>query len=103
MVTGQMTSPGTGEVKLQALTSLGLCPDHEALAIEGDSGPLRAQKIDLDEHQIHFPRWHSGQESSCQCRRCKKCGFDPWVRKIPCRRTWQPTPVLSHLAPLSMG
>ena len=21
-------------------------------------------------------------------------GFDPWVRKIPCRRKWQPTPVL---------
>jgi len=22
-----------------------------------------------------------------------KHGFDPWVRKIPWRRTWQPTPV----------
>ena len=22
-------------------------------------------------------------------------GFDPWVRKIPCRREWQPTPVFS--------
>ena len=21
-------------------------------------------------------------------------GLDPWVRKIPCRRKWQPTPVL---------
>ena len=21
------------------------------------------------------------------------CGFDPWIRKIPWRRTWQPTPV----------
>ena len=20
-------------------------------------------------------------------------GFDPWVRKIPCKRAWQPTPV----------
>ena len=29
-------------------------------------------------------------ESACQCRRC---GFDPWVGKIPCRRKWQPTPV----------
>ena len=25
-----------------------------------------------------------------QCRRCR---FDPWVRKIPWRRKWQPTPV----------
>ena len=23
----------------------------------------------------------------------KRCGFDPWVGKIPCRRAWQPTPV----------
>ena len=21
----------------------------------------------------------------------KRCGFDPWVRKIPWRRKWQPT------------
>jgi len=34
-----------------------------------------------------------GKESACQCRRCKKCGFDPWVGKIPWRRKWQPTPV----------
>ena len=26
-----------------------------------------------------------GKESACQCRRRKKCGFDPWVRKIPWR------------------
>ena len=32
----------------------------------------------------------SGKESTCQCRRCK---FNPWVRKIPWRRKWQPTPV----------
>ena len=23
----------------------------------------------------------------------QRCGFDPWVRKIPCRREWLPTPV----------
>ena len=28
-------------------------------------------------------RGHSGRESACQCRSCKKHGFDPWVRKIP--------------------
>ena len=26
-------------------------------------------------------------------RRCKRCGFDPWVGKILWRRKWQPTPV----------
>ena len=35
----------------------------------------------------------SGEESSCQCRRCNRCGFDPWVGEIPWRRKWQPIPV----------
>jgi len=26
---------------------------------------------------------------------CRRLGFDPWVRKIPWRRKWQPTPVFS--------
>ena len=34
----------------------------------------------------------SGKEP-CQGRRHKRCGFDPWVGKIPWRRAWQPTPV----------
>ena len=37
-----------------------------------------------------LPRWFSGKECACQCRRC---GFDPWVGKIPCRKKWQPPPV----------
>ena len=32
--------------------------------------------------------------ANCQCRRCKRHRFDPWVRKIPWRRKWQPAPVL---------
>ena len=36
-----------------------------------------------------LPWWLSSEESFCQCRRL---GFDPWVRKIPWRRIWQPTP-----------
>ena len=53
----------------------------------------------LKEHwQVHivvsiswrFPRWLSGKESACQCRRWE---FDPWVGKISWRRKWQqPTP-----------
>ena len=30
------------------------------------------------------------KKSDCQCRRC---GFNPWVRRIPWRRKRQPTPV----------
>ena len=28
-----------------------------------------------------------------KCRSYKRHGFNPWVRKIPRRRAWQPTPV----------
>ena len=34
-----------------------------------------------------------GNSTTCQYRRCKRCGFGPWVRKIPWRRKWQHTPV----------
>ena len=33
-----------------------------------------------------FPGGASCKEPTCQCRRCKRHGFDPWVRKIPWRR-----------------
>ena len=39
------------------------------------------------------PGGTSGKESICQCRRCKRSGFDPWVRKNPWSRKWQPSPV----------
>ena len=34
-----------------------------------------------------------GEEFACQCKSCRRCRFDPWLRKIPWRRVWQPTPV----------
>ena len=46
--------------------------------------------------QIGLPRWHSGEESTCQfrkCRRPQRHRFDPWVGKIPWRKKWQTTPV----------
>ena len=35
----------------------------------------------------------SGKELPCQCRRHKRCGFDPLVKKIPQRRKWQTSPI----------
>ena len=43
--------------------------------------------------QWGFPGGTSGKESTCQCRRYERCGFDPSVRKILWRRTWQLTAV----------
>ena len=41
---------------------------------------------------VGFPGGASGKESSCQWRRPKRRVFETWVRKIPWRRAWQPTP-----------
>ena len=40
-----------------------------------------------------IPRSFSGKEPVCHCRRHERRGFNPWVRKIPRRRAWQPPPV----------
>ena len=37
-----------------------------------------------------FPGDASGKDPTCQCRRCKRYGFGPWVGKILQRRKWQP-------------
>ena len=41
-------------------------------------------------HLFGLPCGCGGKEPTCQCRRC---GFNPWLRNIPRRRKWQPTPV----------
>ena len=42
---------------------------------------------------VLLPMCLSGKASACQCRRHRRCGFDPWIGKIPWRRKWQPIPV----------
>ena len=42
--------------------------------------------------QRPLPWWFSGKESACQFRRC---GFNSWVRKIPRKRKWQPSSILT--------
>ena len=42
---------------------------------------------------MDFTHGSVANESTCQCKRHKRCGFDPWVRKICWSRKWQPTPV----------
>ena len=42
---------------------------------------------------VGFPGGASSKEPVCQGRRPKRWGFDPWIRKIPWRRAWQPAPV----------
>ena len=42
-------------------------------------------------------------KESCQCRRWKRRGFDPWVWKIPWRRKRLPTPVFLLGNPMDGG
>ena len=39
---------------------------------------------------LGFPGGTRFKESTCQGRRHKRYRFDPWVRRIPWRRKWQP-------------
>ena len=40
-----------------------------------------------------LPGGASGKELGCQCRRHRRHWLNPWVRKMPWRKAWQPTPV----------
>ena len=35
---------------------------------------------------LHMYFLGSGKEPTCQCKICRRCGFDRWVGKIPWRR-----------------
>ena len=37
-----------------------------------------------------LPRWLSGKEPTCQCKRHRRPRFNPWIENIPRRRNWQP-------------
>ena len=43
---------------------------------------------------LGFPGGSVVKKSTCQYRRFRRHGFDPWIRKTLWRRKWQPTPVL---------
>ena len=53
--------------------------------------PNRGKKIPIEIRRGGLLRWLSGEESACQCRRH---GLNSWVKKIPWRRKWLPTPAL---------
>ena len=60
--------------------------------------PWACKELDTTERLTHtnpfsFPGSASGKESACQCRRCKRHGFNPWIGMIPWSRKWQPAPV----------
>ena len=54
-------------------------------------------RIPKGKHVFHSHWWC--KKSTFHCRRHRKCVFNPWVRKIPCRRKGQPTPAFLPAEP----
>ena len=59
--------------------------------------PRDHKGLDMAEWPSTAPFGVSGKEPACQSRHsCREClRFNLWVRKIPWKRAWQPTPVFS--------
>ena len=52
---------------------------------------------------IRLPWWLNCKQPAWKYRRCKRCRFDPWVRKIPLRRKWQLSVVSCLGNPMDRG
>ena len=63
---------------------------------EGNGSPLQCSCLENPRDGVAQSRIRLkllSSSSSSQCRRCKRRAFDPWVRKSPWRKAWQPAPV----------
>ena len=73
-------APYTLDFTLYSFSSFGLRRDRE------QAEPQKVPYVTED-----FPG--GAKEPISQCRKHKRCRFDPWVEKIPWKRAWQPTSV----------
>ena len=68
------------DLKAKSLEKEPYCPDCWP---QKERGSHTSWRVSFQEQNMGGA---SGKELACQCRRRKRCGFDPWVRKIPWRR-----------------
>ena len=68
----------------------GLVMDREACSPWDCKESDMTEWLNWTDNTIGFPWWLSGKNYVFQWRRCR---FSPWVKKLPWRRKWQPTPV----------
>ena len=88
-------------------TNWAVCEGWDQRATDGGAAS-RFSKIGFEFDNLKsliqtLPEWFRRKESACQCGRCRRVRFDPWVRKIPWRRKWQPTPVFLLEYPMDKG
>ena len=75
------------------LECITLCKQHQESPLVYTSGMWVSAKEFYSQVSGGPKRYPSGKEPACQCKRHQRHRFDTWVRKIPWRRAWQPTPV----------
>ena len=71
----------------------GLCLLYLTICVSLEEHGLGSSFRPLLRSTLGFPGNASDKEPACQCRRRKRCRFDPRVGKIPWRRAWQLIPV----------
>ena len=64
-----------------------------ALVVQRGIHRARSCKMIWFKLMFWLPSGISSKELDCQWRRLKRCGLNPWVRKILLKWEWQPTPV----------
>ena len=101
---GKESACSAGDLGL--ISGLGRCPgegkgyplQYSGLENSTDYSPWGCKEWDTTEWLSlggkGFPGGIGGKAPTCQCRRSKRCRFDPWIGEFPWRRAWQSTPVV---------
>ena len=80
-------------IRNSVYTSADMGASQAALVLKNPpvkAGDIRAMGSDVPYGEVRASQVLSDKESACHCRRC---GYDPWVGKIPWRRKGHPTRV----------
>ena len=96
------SSTNSGQLGLQ--WALGPCISNKLLSDAAGPGLwAHFNKAKVLCYNMGFLHGDSGKEPACQCKRCKRCGFDPWVGKIPWRGYGNPLQYSCLESPLDRG
>ena len=89
---GDLPNPGT-EPRSPALQADALPSEPPGKPVTMDSLKDKSKQKFINMSAPGLPGGTVVKNPICQCRRSKRCRFDPWLGKIPWRKKWQPAPV----------